>query len=253
MSRAVSRIALLVLLSIVNLNGVGIKCTLEIAEAEAVKAPPAAKAKAQATETVGTRGGIRTRANAALAQSGSSSSASSARLAEIGPFTKDLIEDWAKGVLSAKKVQQYAFDAARQGATGLESMAAMGNYGSNPQNCQRSLQNFLGLPAGAPEIQFKEIPTKSSPKTPHPFLLPHCFFQSFYRDCPANFKTRVSSSPGAGFNFWNSLLYLILSYLMCIGIFVFVFYLLVLRMFLLLLLVLLLLFLVVIVLVIYLI
>ena len=101
---------------------------------------------------------------------------SGSTLSNLGPFGKALIKDWGAGRKSAKQIQQDASNAQAQGATGLEGLAKLGTSGKNPQNIFRDMQAVLGYPEGAPRIQWFEIPTKSGRRTPHPFLLPHCFF-----------------------------------------------------------------------------
>lgn len=44
------------------------------------------------------------------------------------PYTEHLKQQWAKGKLSSAQVQEHAFKAAQQGATGLESLSAAGGY-----------------------------------------------------------------------------------------------------------------------------
>lgn len=86
------------------------------------------------------------------------------------------MKDWANGDLTSKQVQKYAMHALEQGAEGLTDFAKMGNWGNNPQNLFRAMRSVLGVPKGAPEMDWYEIPTTTNKRTPHPFLLPHRFF-----------------------------------------------------------------------------
>ena len=70
------------------------------------------------------------------------------------PFNRDLAKDWAHGLINSKQVQRYALSAMQQGAGNVEQLAKMGNYGRNPQNLFRAMRTVLGLPAGAPEMDW---------------------------------------------------------------------------------------------------
>ena len=124
---------------------------------------------------------------------------------EPGPLTKRLIKKWAAGKISAKEVQEFAFDAERQGASGLRFMSKMGNWGNNPQNCYRALKNALGQPAGSPGFTWAEIPTAAGPRTLHPFLMPHEFFGSYYRAQKHKFFDTIAGRGTAALEFWQSM------------------------------------------------
>ena len=122
------------------------------------------------------------------------------------PFNRALVRDWAKGSLSTKQVQQYAMDAMEQGANGLDRFARMGNNGRNPQDLFKAMRSTLGIPAGAPEMDWFEIPTKKSMVTPHPFLLPHRFFSAFYSGRGKRDWTKHITGPKhACSEFWDSI------------------------------------------------
>ena len=70
------------------------------------------------------------------------------------PFNKDLAVDWANGLINSKQVQGYALSARQQGAGNIGQFAKMGNYERNPQNTFRAMRTVLGLPAGAPEMDW---------------------------------------------------------------------------------------------------
>jgi hypothetical protein len=110
------------------------------------------------------------------------------------------------GKLSAKDVQDIAMDAMIQGAPGMTQFAEMGASGKHGQNLFRAMQSVLGYPSGSPVMDWFEIPTKGGPRTPHPFLLPHKFFASYYaandRD---QFRKAIAGPIGAARQFWTSI------------------------------------------------
>ena len=122
------------------------------------------------------------------------------------PLNHALVRDWAKGSLSTKQVQDYSMQAMLQGASGLDNFAKMGNHGQNPGDLFKAMRSTLGLPAGAPEMSWFEIPTKKNRLTPHPFLLPHRFFSAFYRGRSSREWTRHITGPKhACYEFWDSM------------------------------------------------
>ena len=121
------------------------------------------------------------------------------------PHFLKLKRDWAKGKLSAKDIQEHALTAMQSGARGVEQMAKMGNWGDNPRNMARALVHALGMPAGSPQFDWFEIPLKSGPKSPHPFLLPHEFFKSLYATDRKHFIRAIRGPQGAALQFWQQL------------------------------------------------
>ena len=97
-----------------------------------------------------------------------SSSADEPRDQHHGPLHRSTRRDWAKGKLSSARVQDYVQGAAQQGASGMDGMASIGGSGSHPQNVCRALKEHLGVPEGAPDFHWAEIPTKHCKKTMHP-------------------------------------------------------------------------------------
>ena len=87
-----------------------------------------------------------------------------------GDLVSSLKEDWATGKLSSKKVLEYERGASSQGASGMQGMDGAGGH-----NAFRFLKNVSGIPAGAPDLTWLEIPTKANSKTLHLFLLLHEF------------------------------------------------------------------------------
>ena len=80
------------------------------------------------------------------------------------------------GKMSSAEIQEMAEAAQGQGAKGMERLASMGASGEHPQNCFRAMKRMLGIPSGAPNMTFMNIPTIHGEATAHPFLLPHEFF-----------------------------------------------------------------------------
>ena len=182
--------------------GVGWKRRLQLQEegdgleAAAAQDGPAPSRLRQRTNP--RRGGPSSSAEAA----GSSSDAANTR---TYPLTKSLQKKWASGKLSAKEVQEFALSAMSQGAYGLENLAAIGNWGTNPQNMQRALIGVFGHPPGAPPFTLVEIPTKHGTRTPHPFLLPHLFFQHYYSEQRDKWVQAMRGSPRAPAQFWEKM------------------------------------------------
>ena len=148
------------------------------------------------------KGGHKQRSRSAAA---SSSSAATAQNVDL-PFSRNLIKDWAAGRITCEQVQRYALTAEQQGANGVGELASMGAGGKHQSNIFRAMRNFLGIPAGAPGITFFEIPTTQGTRTPHPFLLPHEFFSSFFSGRSAlDWEMHVTGPKGACSQFWDSI------------------------------------------------
>ncbi len=64
----------------------------------------------------------------------------------------------------------------------------------------------MGNPAGAPEMDWFEVPTTAGPRTPHPSLLPHKFFSSYYAARTTTKCRRAIACPvGAARPFWGEI------------------------------------------------
>ena len=118
------------------------------------------------------------------------------------PLTEAFKRDWGAGKLSSKRLQEYALRAARQGARGMDDLAAIGASGKHPQNCQRALMRLFGTPSGAPEFTWCAIRTKRG-RTIHPFLLPHSWFASMHNECRDQFMSAIAGPPGGCDAFWK--------------------------------------------------
>ena len=92
----------------------------------------------------------------------------------------------------------------QQGAHSLEQLAAMGNFGNHKSNIFRAMRTILGIPKGACDIDWLPIPMKAGRYTPHPFLLPHKFFEAFYVSNEIKVWRDVMAGPvGACRSYWQ--------------------------------------------------
>ena len=181
-----------------------------LAEAEAASSanaePEAVASSSTAEASTPARGGVRQRMAAReTADAAASSAASSGDTVGDLPLVAELKKDWAKGKATSAQVQRYALAAARQGATGIDRLGAAGTSGRNPQNLLRDLIGIFGHPVGAPPFDWVEIPTTAGPRSPHPFLLPHSFFQHFYSGARSNWVKAVRGPPSAPREFWDAM------------------------------------------------
>jgi hypothetical protein len=184
-------LVIFVLLGIVGRSGsVGIKRRL----AQASDAPTDVATAIASSSEVPRRGGVRRRLAAEEPEV----------VAESGPLNAYLKTQWAGGHLNTRQVQEIAYRATQQGASGAERLGAMGCEGAHSQNLFRAFKTLLGTPRGAPDFYWAEIPLKSGPKIPHPFLLLHQFFANFFRDCRRQWVQAVGGPVGAARQFWKS-------------------------------------------------
>ena len=162
-----------------------------------------AESATEPSETTRRAGGIRSRQglNKSSASSrGAASSRATAATSTEKPFNDFLKKKFADGRLQATEVEEAFRTAAQQGVTGAPNLSSP-NW---PQNLQRSLMAAWGNVEGAPEIQFRMIPTKLG-LIPHPFLLPHEFFGALHASKPAFFSKSVSGPIGAARRFWENM------------------------------------------------
>ena len=120
------------------------------------------------------------------------------------PFTDKLRTMWAKGEFNSVQMQDLAMTSMQQGAHSLEQLAAMGNFGNHKSNIFRAMQTIWGIPKGACDIDWLPIPMKAGRYTPHPFLLPHKFFEAFYASNEIKVWRDVMAGPvGACRSYWQ--------------------------------------------------
>ena len=177
-------------------SGVGIKRRMEAAGSE-----PDVDTEDQGSRGEG-RGGVRARVSAAATSS--SSTAVNADLRDL-PLNSELKADWALGKLTSGQVQRYALNAMRQGAGGLQDLARAGSEGRNPQNVFRALKTAFGLPRGATDIDWIDLPMLGGRHVAHPFLLPHRFFASLLCAREDMFRSTISGPDGACRQFWEAI------------------------------------------------
>ena len=104
---------------------------------------------------------------------------------------------FSDGTLSATEIEEIFRGAAAQGAEDVPTLSSA----NHPQNLQRSLFSAFGLPTGAPEIDFRYIPTASG-NVAHPFMLPHRFFKSLYHERKSFWNRAVRGPIGVAAQFW---------------------------------------------------
>lgn len=160
-----------------------------LAEAEP-ETPGASSSAATDTAPLFSRTGIRTRVEGTPAPDAEAEK----------PFNDLLVKKWGQGKLSSKVVLEMASAAEKQGAEGATSLGVV----KHPRNAQRALMAALGLPKGAPSFTWAEVPTTAGPKSAHPFLLPHSWFEALFQQ-EGMWESRVAGSAGDAREFWNSM------------------------------------------------
>jgi hypothetical protein len=122
-----------------------------------------------------------------------------------GPLNYYLRDQWTRGELKTRQVQEIAMKAIDQKAENMEQFASIGNWGKNPKNFFRAMKHIVGWPSGTAQLKFIEIPTVKGPNTPHPVLWPHEWFKNMYRDRRELFVKRVRGPAGATRQFWEGM------------------------------------------------
>jgi hypothetical protein len=182
------------------------------------------------SEGIAPRGGIRQRVSEVLSQSASStdvapnSDAVAVVVASGGvrqrlskhvvgeshrdeskdlPLLRSLKRDWALGVISSQKVQEYAMGASTQGAVGMHGVASAGSFGKHSGNVFNSLVAAFGMPIGAPEFFWVEIPVQGESRPqPHPFILPHRLFATLFQHRNQIWESEIRG-PNELLDFWR--------------------------------------------------
>ena len=191
-------------------SGVGIKRRLaEAKEAEAQAAqeavgddPCVASNTPSSSSGARPRGGVRQRLQRAKGIEASEDTPPQPQ--PQGPLWQGLVRRWALGKISAGDLQRQAAEAVGQGASGMDEMASIANFGENPQNCYRALKQLLGLPKGAPPFEWAKIPTSSGDRW-HPFLMPHEFFHRYYLGQQGKWAGTITGPANAALQFWRSM------------------------------------------------
>ena len=146
------------------------------------------------------QGGIKRRCVRAVANSVSESAGSSSG-ADL-PLMRSLRQQWAKGTITSKMVQEFAWGAMQQGAQGVVRAAALGRCGDNPRHLHASLVRLFGTPIGAPEFTWVSTPTTKGDVFV-PVLLPHEFFRSLFNHRRSMFDECVMGPVGEALRFWE--------------------------------------------------
>jgi hypothetical protein len=121
-----------------------------------------------------------------------------------GPLNDYLKQEWVRGKLKTRQVQEIALASMQQGTPGMETLAQMGAWGKHPGNFFRAMKNVLDWPSGVAPLSFIELPTTKGPKTPHPVLWPHLWFNELYNNNRQEFLARLRGPAGAALQFWRN-------------------------------------------------
>ena len=84
------------------------------------------------------------------------------------PLNMTLKKRWASGELSSPAMQEIALSAMEQGAFGIDHLAKLGKAGSQPGNVFRDLCSALGMPLGAPAMQWVRLPLANRKSSLYP-------------------------------------------------------------------------------------
>ena len=120
----------------------------------------------------------------------------------LGHLAMALLDMWAWGDLSARKLQSLAACSKADGSqdTVLLKLASLGSHGRNPQNCQRDLLHWLGsfmepalsLSKHRPGVHTLELP----------FLPLHRTFSHIFHHFPAQWQQCIIGGEDAIERFW---------------------------------------------------
>ena len=177
----------------------GIKRRLEQADGNAPSAEQFGVSESSSSVPLG--GGVARRVARAQACSLVGGTSASSQSSSSLPLNASLKRRWAQGKITSPLVQEFAMGAAMQGATGLGNLPFAGNSGKHVQNLQRALVNAFGMPDGAPDFSWYDIPTKRGVEK-IPFLMPHKFFKSLYGSRKQQFMSSIAGPPGAARDYW---------------------------------------------------
>ena len=120
------------------------------------------------------------------------------------PLNMTLKKRWASGELSSPAVQEIALSAMEQGAFGIDHLAKLGKAGSQPGNVFRDLCSALGMPLGAPAMQWVRLPLANRKSSLYPVLMPHRFFQQLYLEQGNTFHAAILGGCDDVHDFWES-------------------------------------------------
>ena len=86
----------------------------------------------------------------------------------------------------------------------MERISAAGTHGRHAGSVHASLMRLFGRPKGAPEFDWVELPLKDGRREPHPFIMPHKFFSTLYKEKFSNFVRALRGPEGAAEEYWSN-------------------------------------------------
>ena len=135
--------------------------------------------------------------------------------ASQGHLAKALLQLWAWGDLSARKLQTLAACSKADGSRcpALLKLATLGKSGKHPQNCQRDLLHWLGtyMEPAMPEVYKAPVPLVLSKHRQGvhtlelPFLPLHRTFSHIFHHFPAQWRQFIVGGEDDVEGFWDSL------------------------------------------------
>ena len=140
----------------------GVKQRIEIAEDEDVDMEP--HAQASSSRGMLKRLGVD---DAIAAEKAASSSISYSFMSDKYPFTKSIVTDWAKGLVSSEKLLERCTGACEQGASGVGKLERSSSKGFARVNAHRDAVRAIGWPPSAPPAKWIKIPLLGGMKAPH--------------------------------------------------------------------------------------
>ena len=115
------------------------------------------------TDRVPTRGGLRGRQAAEPDTEPTTKSVPKTETLQ-GPMNSYLRGQWTAGKLKTPQVKKIALHSVGQGVTGMDGLAAIGNWGRNPKNMFRTMKAILGWPEGVAPLSFIVLDTVKGAK-----------------------------------------------------------------------------------------
>ena len=106
------------------------------------------------------------------------------------PMNQSLKRMWSCGELSSPQVQELAAGAAKQGAVGMDHLAALGASGAQKQNMFRDMCQALGTPLGATCVRYVKVPTVRG-LVRHPVMMPHLLLRCIRNERPELFASAL--------------------------------------------------------------
>ena len=125
--------------------------------------------------------------------------------ADDDSLLRSLCRHWAQGTItSPKMVQEFAYGALKQGASGLERAAALGYFGERPQMLQRGSVSLFGSPRGACDFTWIPVPMVKG-NVFVPVLMPPAFVGALFEQRHEVWKEAIRGPERAAKTFWDHL------------------------------------------------